>query len=297
MATKPVKFTVPAVMSMTEVSKLKQSDAVKLFEEKSTVQARVFMELAKIIVHLKTTLRSSQTIYGVLGKSGIKQSSIANAMQAARVWDEYVKPGLCTESWFDGLSYSECVAINGVGKARGTTFVVENTMAEIEHVAEHGMTVEEAEEKKRADAKALADAAARKAVDDLAKANKVATASAPPARPVVVPVAVTPPAPVIVAPSPVVTAPVIMATAPPAVVPLVAISLNTPPTDKPKIIQILPKGKATLTDGLRLIEGLEEVFTELNEEETLALAAKLFELSDMVVEAESKIRGARAMAA
>jgi hypothetical protein len=265
MANKAKSDPVVAVMAMSEISKLNQADAVNLFVDKTTAVTRAFMDSAKLIVHIRSTMTKAQTVHGLLGKKGIRTSTINNAMQAVRVWDALVVRELITEKQFDKLSYSSFVEVNSAIKVKGVEavgiLVAAANLAELEHIAEHKET--SAETKAKHDAKPAAaepaKAPEKKPEPKPAPAKKSEPEKTPEGEPVTT-----------------LTEPEKK-------------DVTTLEADVTNIVE-MPRKDVTLADGEALIDSLQNVFAELSEADFIVLSGKLVELTDLVVEKEAALR-------
>lgn len=256
-----------AVMSMAEISKLSQADAVSLFVEKTTTVTRAYMDSAKLIIHLRTTFSKTQTVHGVLGKKGVPTSTINNAMQAVRVWDELVATKLITESQFDKISYPRFVLINAAVKAKTAKLVgplvASGEFDEVEFIAEHKITSAE---------------------------HKARTAAAPPAKkepekkPQEKPAEATPEGEKVTH----------LTTPEPEKVTTLEVVPSAPAEPKITNIVQMPRKKATLAEGEALIDSLQNVFADLPPEEFLKLSGQLYTFAETVLEQESTIRAQKA---
>lgn len=273
------KQSLAPVMSMAEISKLNQADAVTLFVDKTTTVSRAYMDSAKLIIHLKSTLAKNQTIHGVLGKKGVRTSTINNAMQAVRVWESLVEKKHISEGQFDKLSYAQFVDVNAAVKAKGIEVVAPLVCAgdidEIEFIAEHKITSEEKKAQTAAQSPAPSatdkkpekkPAPAKKGEPDKAPettpdGEKVTHLTEPPKEGVTT-----------------------LEVAPPK------------PEEKPIITNIIqmPKKAVTLAEGEAMIDSLQNVFAELSEDDFVKLSGKLVELADTVVEQTATIRSRKA---
>jgi hypothetical protein len=115
----------PLAVSVTpfaDIQKLTQGEtAVRIVVEGNTAN-RAFINVAKLGLHLESTLKPAQTLGGVIiklakvpaGDRRRVKSTIDNARQAMRVWKELVPNGNITEEEFDRFTYYDCVAINRV---------------------------------------------------------------------------------------------------------------------------------------------------------------------------------------
>jgi hypothetical protein len=115
----------PLAVSVTpfaDIQKLTQGEtAVRIVVEGNTAN-RAFINVAKLGLHLESTLKPGQTLGGVIiklakvpaGDRRRVKSTIDNARQAMRVWKELVPDGHINEGEFDRFTYYDCVAINRV---------------------------------------------------------------------------------------------------------------------------------------------------------------------------------------
>lgn len=270
MANKP---TAALVMSMAEISKLTVADAANLFAVKTTTVSRAFMDCAKLIVHIQSKLLPSQTVFGLLEKKGVRKSTIRNAQQAARVWNDLVERELVTEKQFEKLSYMDFVAINSAVKEKGVhsvgPLVAAGDLDEIEFIAEHKMTTAE---KKAADAKKAPKpepAAAPKRETAPVPGEKVTTLTEPPKKDVTTLAAQQ------VAPEPVVEAP-------------------KAPERAPEITNIveMKAAKLSFNDARLALDTLTSVASDesLTDEEFLILSSEIVALANLVVDKEVSIR-------
>lgn len=267
MANKP---TAALVMSMAEISKLTVADAASLFAVKTTTVSRAFMDCAKLIVHIQSKLLPSQTVFGLLEKKGVRKSTIRNAQQAARVWNDLVERELVTEKQFEKLSYMDFVAINSAVKEKGVhnvgPLVAAGDLDEVEFIAEHKMTTAE---KKGADAKKASKVEPSKTPEKTKEGEKVTTLTEPP-KPNVTTLA----APQ-VAPEPVVEAP-----KPPEA-----------PVEISNIVEMKP-AKLSFNDARLALDTLTSVASDesLTDEEFLILSIEIVALANLVVDKEVSIR-------
>lgn len=100
------------VTPFAEIQKLTQAQTVEQFVAQIRHAARAFALAAKLILHLAVTVKPPHTVGGLLRKSGIRKTTIDNARQAARVFEELVLQKHISEAQFDQLSFAECVTIN-----------------------------------------------------------------------------------------------------------------------------------------------------------------------------------------
>jgi hypothetical protein len=275
MATKQKSVPAVTVMSMETISKLNQADAVNLFVDKTTTVTRAFMDSAKLIVHIRSTMTKSQTVHGLLGKKGVRTSTINNAMQAVRVWDDLVVRKLVTEEQFDKLSYAMFVDINAAIKCKGAVnvgpLVATGKLDEVEHIAEHKET--SAETKARLAEKPKAAETPKKEPEKKPEPKKDE-------------------------PKPDVTKegePIRHLTEPERkdVTTLEMKPVATPaPAKEPEVTNIveMPKKEVTLADGRGLLDSLQNVFAELPEADFVLLAKDFMVLADIIVEKEFAIR-------
>jgi hypothetical protein len=165
------------VTPFAEIQKMTQTQTVEQFVAQMRHAARAFALAAKLILHLAATVKPPQTIGGLLRKSGIRKTTIDNARQAARVFEELVLPKHISETQFDQLSFAECVTVNramsGAAKEKQSAKSVVAMMKshpqtwdeELDCLARHGRSVaaqakiekqaeEEAKEKAAAQARA-----------------------------------------------------------------------------------------------------------------------------------------------
>lgn len=266
--------SVLAVMSMAEISKLSQSDAVNLFVEKTTTVSRAYMDSAKLIIHLRTTFSKSQTVHGTLGKKGVATSTINNAMQAVRVWDELVTAKLVTEEQFDTISYPRFVLINAAIKAKKVEvvgpLVASGNFDEVEFIAENKITTAEHKVKPAVPVPATVTTPVVTATKPPEKKPEAAPEKKPEAVPEKTPEGekithLTQPEPE---------------------------KVTTLKTEQPKVSNIIqmPRKAATLADGEALLDSLQNIFADLPPADFITLSHKLVVLADTVVEQESAIR-------
>jgi len=206
-------------LSLDEISTYSADDAADAVGHRYCARARSFVEMGKLIFHLenRVKLTKGQTIYGLLQKRGVPESSVNNCRLVEKFITAFVVPGLVTEARFDAICTfrvaNVCARIlAGKTAAKMTAeelaaIVNSGEKAaigdELDCLDEHGMTIagrKESEEKKKADAERLAIATA-------AAAQIAANAPAPAKEPdklAVTPPAATPgevdstPAPVVV---------------------------------------------------------------------------------------------------
>lgn len=102
------------------IQKMTPKQAVEQFVANTIASVRMFALCAKLMLHLAVTVKAPQTVGGLLRGKGIRKSTIDNARQHARVFEELVLPKHITEAQFDQLSFAECVVINRAmsGKAK-----------------------------------------------------------------------------------------------------------------------------------------------------------------------------------
>lgn len=103
----------PAIVDVTpfaEIQKLTQAEAVTQLGNTSRAYQRAFVITAKLLRHVEKTLKSTQTVGGLLKKEGIKKTTIDNARYAAKVFD-LVEAGKITEAQFDTFTFPDCLAI------------------------------------------------------------------------------------------------------------------------------------------------------------------------------------------
>jgi hypothetical protein len=269
MATKTAALV---VMSMAAISKLTQAETVNLFAEKTATVSRAFMDCAKLVVHLRTTLSKSQTVYGVLGKKGVHTSTINNALVAVKVWDALVVPKLLTEGQFETISHhafqSILKAVKVTDDARSiAALVIVQDRDEIEFIADNGIT---SASKKAADDKAARDAKPASAKEPAKEPAKRETAP---------PVQKTPD-----------DKEVTTLTEPPKEE---VTTLHVAPVQEaPKVVEEAPKnvvqmpsqndGGYGFKDAIRMIDEIESIALTLNPDELLGLCAKLVALTDGV---------------
>src|SRR4051812_28945214 len=98
-----------SVTPFAVIQKLTPEQTVEQFIAATRSANRAFVLTAKLILHLALTLKPGQTIGGLLKKSGIRKTTIDNARQAARVFEELVLPKEIdfTEAQYDELTYAE----------------------------------------------------------------------------------------------------------------------------------------------------------------------------------------------
>jgi hypothetical protein len=274
MAKKANAVPAASVMSMEAISKLNQADAVNLFADRTVSVSNMFKESAKLIVHIRGTMTKSQTIHGLLGKKGIRTSTINNAMQAVRVWDDLVVRKLVTEQQFDKLSYATFVEINAAIKVKGAVnvgpLVAAGNLDEIEHIAEHKETSDETSKRLAEKPKAAEptkepekkpDPKKEEPAPDVTKKGEKITHLTEPERKDVTTLETKP--------------------------------VATPaPAKEPEVSNIveMPRKEVTLADGRGLIDSLQNIFAELAEADFVLLAKDFMVLADIVVEKEFAIR-------
>lgn len=100
------------VTPFAEIQKMTPKQAVEQFVANIGASVRMFAVCAKLMLHLAVTVKAPQTVGGLLRGSGIRKTTIDNARQHARVFEELVLPKHITEAQFDALSFAECVVIN-----------------------------------------------------------------------------------------------------------------------------------------------------------------------------------------
>jgi hypothetical protein len=176
-------ITTPSAVSVTPfavIQKLTQGQALEQFVAESRAAARMFVLTAKLILHLALTVKKGQTVGGLLAKSGIRKTTIDNARQAARVFEELVLPPQVafTEAQYDRLTFAECLVINrsmsGTAKEKQSATKIVALMKkhpstwdeEIESLTRHGHSVKEQLKIEKAAAKEAAAKAARAASED-----------------------------------------------------------------------------------------------------------------------------------
>lgn len=180
-----------SVTPFAEIQKMTQGQALEAFVAQSRLANRMFVITAKLMLHLALTVLKHQTVGGLLAKSGIRKTTIDNARQAARVFEELVLPPQIafTEEQFDALTFAECLAINrsmsGAAKEKQSAAKIIALMkkhpntwdAELECLTRHGHScAEQAKVEKAAAAEAAKKAAA--ALVEATEASKKAAAAA-----------------------------------------------------------------------------------------------------------------------
>jgi hypothetical protein len=108
------------VTPFAEIQKLTLVQTVERFAASIRTSSSMFMLAAKMILHITATVKAPQSVGGLLRKSGIRKTTIDNARQAARVFEELVLQAYINEAQFDRLTLAECVVINQAmsGKAK-----------------------------------------------------------------------------------------------------------------------------------------------------------------------------------
>ena len=93
------------VLSLDEISTYSADDAADAFGHRYCARARSFVEMGKLIFHLenRVKLAKGQSIYGLLQKRGVPESSVNNARLVEKFITAFVVPGLVTESRFDAI--------------------------------------------------------------------------------------------------------------------------------------------------------------------------------------------------
>ena len=182
------------VLSLDEIATYSADDAADAVGHRYCARSRQFIEMGKLVFHLenRVKLAKGQTIYGLLQKRGVPESSVNNCRLVEKFLTAFVVPGLVTEARFDAICTfrvaNVCARILAGKTAAKMT--AEQLAAivnsgeksaigdELDCLDEHGMTIagrKESEEKKKADAERLATATAA-----AAKLAATAPATAPP---------------------------------------------------------------------------------------------------------------------
>jgi hypothetical protein len=167
------------VLSLDEIANYSADDAADAVGHRYCARARSFVEMGKLIFHLenRVKLAKGQTIYGLLQKRGVPESSVNNCRLVERFITAFVVPGLVTEARFDAICTfrvaNVCARILAGKTAAKLT--AEQLAAivnsgeksaigdELDCLDEHGMTIagrKESEDKKKADTERLATATA-----------------------------------------------------------------------------------------------------------------------------------------
>ncbi len=100
------------VTPFAEIQKLTLAQTVERFTASIRTSSSMFMLAAKLILHIAVIVKAPQNVGGLLRKTGIRKTTIDNARQAARVFEELVVRKHITEAQFDRLTLAECVVIN-----------------------------------------------------------------------------------------------------------------------------------------------------------------------------------------
>ena len=191
------------VTPFAEIQKLTQAEAVLQLGNTNRAYQRAFVITAKLLRHVEKTLKSTQTVGGLLKKEGIKKSTIDNARYAAKVFD-LVEAGKISEANYDTFTFPDCLAIIRVMSSGSKKRLTADEVAALIKLSDDfepdlhelyvsGLTLAEkvsadilaakAEEKAKADAKAaeIKAAADLKAIqEENAKLTKQVAENAPP---------------------------------------------------------------------------------------------------------------------
>jgi len=167
------------VLSLDEIATYSADDAADAVGHRYCARSRQFIEMGKLVFHLenRVKLAKGQTIYGLLQKRGVPESSVNNCRLVEKFLTAFVVPGLVTEARFDAICTfrvaNVCARILAGKTAAKMT--AEQLAAivnsgeksaigdELDCLDEHGMTIagrKDAEDKKKADAERLATATA-----------------------------------------------------------------------------------------------------------------------------------------
>ena len=97
------------VMSMAEVSKLQQKEAVTLAKQQDGIAQRAFIVIAKVLAHLESISKDGdEKAATILVKGGVRKCTIDNARHASKVW-KLVTTGHLSEEAFDSMSRMDFV--------------------------------------------------------------------------------------------------------------------------------------------------------------------------------------------
>lgn len=275
------------VLPMVDLKRLSIKEASERFAARALSMNRAFAEMGKLHFVLSANLPKGRTIYGELRKLGVRDTTIANAAYASKVWGALIEPKHLTEKVYDSLTFEGCRnLLRALGKSGTTRKKLEpadltalwksakDPEAELTSLVETGLTVVEAKKKAAADAAAEA-AAAEKA----AKSGTPAPATATPPDGKAAPAA--PSAPLTATPAP---------AGSPAPAPAAK--------DKPdKTAAPPPKPKLSLADCIGLCDALELGIAGLSAEDQCVAANRVLALAKLVTDAAAKAPAAAQKAA
>ncbi len=196
--------TPPAVpvLSLDEISGYSADQAADEIGHRYSARSRSFVEMGKLAWHLtnRAKLPKGQSVYGILQKRGVPESSVNNARLVETFIDTFITPGLLTEARADEIiTYrivNQCKRIItgktacALSAAELAALMADADKAaigdELDCLAEHGMTIAGRAEKEAADAaeKVRLDIQAKAAA---AAAEAAAKANPAPAAPVETP--------------------------------------------------------------------------------------------------------------
>ena len=186
MATKPkAVLTAPSPsfgISIAAALLLTPDECADEFAARANVRRLCFQDQGKLIYGMNEIgLPAGETVYSLLRKRGVNDSSIQNAKRAADVIAELVGTKLLTEQQLDAVlthrfavDYKRCISGKVTAEAIAEIVKLPNAAEEIECLAANGKTLAEMQ----ADVKAKADASAAKIVADATAATEAANAAA-----------------------------------------------------------------------------------------------------------------------
>lgn len=168
-----------AVLSLAEIAGLTTLQAVDGLADRYQARARSFVEMGKLVWHVenRSGLPKNQTVYGLLAKRGVPESSVNNARLVEKFITAFITPGLVTEARADEIItfriVNQCARLLG-GKSAVTLtpeqlapLLNEGAKAaigdELDCLDEHGLSIAGHTEKQaaeKAEQKRVADAAA-----------------------------------------------------------------------------------------------------------------------------------------
>jgi hypothetical protein len=285
------KKAAPAVpvLSLEEIAGLSTTQAVDGVADRYQSRARSFVEMGKLVWHVenRSGIPKGQTVYGLLAKRGVPESSVNNARLVEKFITAFVTPGLVTEARADEIiTYRIVNQCARLISGKSAVKLSPETLApllndgqkaaigdELDSLDEHGLSIAGKAEKDAADKaeqKRVADAAAAAA----AVVTPPATESTP--------AATTEPETVVVdgtkeTPEVTATAPVAPATTTPA--PLTVVPAAGSTTSPPSSHESRPNNAAEV---LAKIDELELQSYDLDPDGLAAVRAKLAEWVDLL---------------